>query len=438
MAYDESTFRRRESSSATSTSYQTGGYPTADYTGTDPVGGLGRTGHRAQPTDVYADPLRGEPGRDRMAVHLIWEILLLVAAATLAILVYRADSAALRGARLDDLLVQVTAFGLLALGAGMSLRVNAANLALGPTAVIAAVHFAHQGKAGVLPSTSVAVGVAAAAGLLLALFIVGFHVPAWAASLGAALGGIVWIQQIDGPIRVTGEFNPADRSVLLFVGFAVVAVLVAAFGTVNGVRRAIGRFRPISDPARRRGAAAGSLVVLATVSSMILAAMAGVLFAANSGPSVVAGPGLELTGLALGVAMLGGTSAFGRRGGVFGTVFATIALCLFLRYDDVRGWDISLLAVAAATLAGGLIVTRLVETHGRPDPVGEHGGELAGDGWVSATSRGSTSYGLDDLTSASGFGRPSRPDSWSSALPAQSTTSRGDAWDEDRWGTASR
>jgi hypothetical protein len=172
------------------------------------------------------------------------------------------------------------------------------------------------------------------------------------------------------------------------------------------------------------------MATLAIVGSMVLAALAGVLFAATSGATVTATPGLELTGLALGAALLGGTSAFGRRGGVFGTLLAAVLLTLFIKYDDVQGWDISLFAMGAAMLAGGLIVTRLVETYGRPESVGEEVDMVDDNGWVTTAPSGTT-----DLASASGSGWPSRQDSWSSTLP---TNGRSDAWDDDRWGAPPR
>jgi ribose/xylose/arabinose/galactoside ABC-type transport system permease subunit len=453
MAYDEPTFRRRDSERSDpvglrddrfrneaefrlepdfrrSTSARTGSYRVDEYG--DPDMGEGRSAMVGSVPlgDVFDDPAQGDPGRDRLTVHLVWETVLLVAAAALAVLLYRENSDALRGGQLDSLLVQATALGLLALGAGISLRAGAPNLALGPAAVIAAVFFAHEGHRGVLPSSAVVVGAAAAAGLVLALFVVGLHVPAWAASLGAAFGGVVWIQQVDGRVRVTGQFDPSDHAFPLFAAFAVAAALGGAFGAAKGVRRLVGRFRPVSDPAEHRGGLAAGLTTIAVMLSMVFAAVAGVLFSASGGATVTATPGLELTGLALGAALLGGTSAYGRRGGVFGTLLAVVLLTLFIRYDDVRGWDISLFAVAAAMLAGGLVVTRVVETYSRPEPIGADAGPVDEDGWVTASPSGTS-----DPLATTGSGWSSRPDSWSSAQP---TNGRGDAWDEDRWGSPPR
>ena len=54
--------------------------------------------------------------------------------------------------------------------------------------------------------------------------------------------------------------------------------------------------------------------------------------AAQSTGPIVPGTGLEWTGLAIGAALLAGTSAYGRRGGIFGTLLAVAGLTLFLDY----------------------------------------------------------------------------------------------------------
>src|SRR3954451_17482046 len=69
--------------------------------------------NRSNLDDVFDDPDHGEPGRDRLAIHLVWEIILLVATAVAAYLLYRGHRTAITGAGLDDLLVTATWLGLL-------------------------------------------------------------------------------------------------------------------------------------------------------------------------------------------------------------------------------------------------------------------------------------------------------------------------------------
>lgn len=432
MAYDEPTYRRRDTESGLrdeadyrSTSYDSGEYPESDNSDTA-VNGQERRLSPAVLDDVFDDPEHGEPGRDRLGVHLVWETVLLVAAAAFAVLLYRRDAGALRGDALDSLLVYASALGLLTIGAGLTLRTGAVNLAIGPVAVASAVHFAENGDRGVVGAGGIAVVVGAVAGLAIGLLVVGLHVPGWAASLAGALGVIVYVQQRGGPVDVQGAYDPTRHALYLFGGVALLAILGGLFGGIRSVRRAIGRFRPVADPARRRGGFAALLTAGAIMLSTVFAVVAGVLLAAGSDQPVVPGPGFELTGLAIGAALVGGTSAFGRRGGVFGTVLAVVLLTLFIRYADESGWHIARLAIAGTAIAGGLVVTRLVEHYGRPVPR-EPEPEWTGT---------SPSTVTEPTTSA--WASSQRSESWSSALPAQPAAGRTDPWDTDRWGTSGR
>lgn len=421
MAYDESTFRQRDSDSTDANGYESGSFTLGDPR--EP--GLTDNGSRRPGAldDAFDDPAHGEPGRDRMAVHALWEVVLLLAAAALAVLLYRQNASAVRGAALDSLLVFGAAIGLLALAAGMTLRTGAPNLAIGPVAIASALHFAENGDRGVLVAAGTAAIAAAALGLVLTVLVVGFHVPGWAASLAGALAVMVFIQQRSAPVHVQGEYDPSRQALYLFGGFVALALLGGLFGSIKVVRRAVGRFRPVSDPARRRGGLAGILAGGATVLSMLFAVVAGVLIGAGGSGSVVPTPGIEWTGLALGAALLAGTSAFGRRGGVFGTVFAVVLLTLFIRYAEERSLHISRYAIAAVAVAVGLLVTRLVESYGRPRFVGE-------EDWVAQTA-----------TSPSTTWTPSpteQQESWSSTLPAQPAELRIESWDSDRWGGTGR
>ena len=379
--------------------------------------------------DVFDDPDHGEPGRDRMGVHFAWELVLLLGVGAVGFLLWSSHAEVFRGPELRGMLVLVAGLGLITLAAGVSLRVASVNLAVGPVAIAAGIFFAKQGNDGVVPTAGIALLAAAGLGLLVAILVAGFHVPGWAASLAAGFAAIVWIQGHSGPVSVSGGFDPTDHAYYLAGGFAAVAVLGGLIASIKTVRRTIGRFRPVADPARRRGGLAATLAGGAVVLSMVLAAAGGVLLSANTS-QIQPTPGLELSGLAIGAALLGGTSAFGRRGGVFGTLLAVVLLVLFMTYDDAEKWRISLYATAGVLVCAGLIVTRVVETLGRPrsarDVVDD---DLDDDGW---TTTGGTPSTTDPGWSST------RQDSWSSALPGQSSSGRTtDLWADDRWGTRS-
>jgi hypothetical protein len=411
MAYDDSTYRRQ----------------TEDPTPTDPAAYRANTlaaaeqRRRAEELDgvgeTTADVLRraeaDEDGRDRLGIHLGWEVILLLAAAAIGFLLWRLEPDSLRRPALDVLLVTGAAIGLLALGAGLTLRAGVPNLALGPIALAASLQYAEQGDQGLVKAMVPALVFAAAGAIVLALIVLVLHVPGWAATLAAALGVVVYDQLRVAPVAVQGTYDPTDQAFFLFGGFAVLAVLGGALGTVTPVRRWLGRLRPTGDPARRRGAVVGPPVFGALILSSLFAVAAGTLLATQSDGPIVPGTGFEWTGIALGLAMLAGTSAYGRRGGLFGTLFAVAALTLFLDYADRREFDISLFAIAGCVLAGGLVVTRLVETYGRPlHPAGPAD-------WNAAPATGGNNW------------QPDLPETWSTA----STTPRADRWDSGPWGT---
>ncbi|XVU25156.1 ABC transporter permease [Actinoplanes sp. CA-054009] len=412
MAYDEATYRRP-----------------ADEQPTDPAAYRANTlaaaeqRRRAEQLDdpgetTTTDLLRradaDEDGRDRLGIHLGWEVVLLVAAVAIGYMLWRADSDALQRPGLDNLLVTGAAIGLLTLGAGLTLRAGVPNLALGPIALAAALQYAEQGDQGLVKAAVPALIIAAAGAVLIGLLILVLHVPGWAATLAAALGVIVYDQLRIAPVVVQGDYDPTDQAFFLFGGFALLAVLGGALGTVGPVRRWLGRLRPAGDPAARRGAAVAVPVIGTLVVSSVFAVAAGVLFAAQSSTPIVPGTGLEWTGIALGLAMLAGTSAYGRRGGIFGTLFAVSALTLFLDYQTRERFDIALFAIAAAVFGGGLIVTRLVETYGRPLPAG-----------------GEPEWNAAPATTGANWS-PDLPETWSTT---STTTGRTDRWDAGPWGT---
>jgi ribose/xylose/arabinose/galactoside ABC-type transport system permease subunit len=433
MAYDDSAYRRRDSElgRADGADYRTGSYDPPDYRDPDTLSDSlmnGQHQHRrvspADLDDVFDDPMHGEPGRDRMAVHIVWEVVLLLVAAGLAYALYRRTPDALRGAQLDALLVYAAALGLLTLAAGLSMRAGAVNLAIGPVAVAAGLHYAENGDRSPLVGIGVPLLVGAVLGVAIALVVVGFHVPGWAGSLAGAFAAIVLIQQRSGPVQNQGDYDPTDHALYLSGAVALLGLLGGLLGALKSVRRTVGRFRPVGDPALRRGGVAAALTGGAIVLSTVFAVGAGVLLAAAQTGPVVPGPGLELTGLALGAALLGGTSAYGRRGGVLGSVLAVALITLFLRFSQDADWRIAQLAIAAGAITAGLAVTRLVEHFGRPPAArreadwntGPSGSETVPPAWAASQ----------------------RTESWSSALPAQPASGRSHPWESDRWGTSGR
>ena len=133
----------------------------------------------------------------------------------------------------------------------------------------------------------------------------------------------------------------------------------------RGLRRATGRYRPTGDPSARGGGGEVS-ASLALIASSVFAAAAGVLLALNNREIAPTENGIGLAVLALGAALLGGTSIYGRRGGLFGTALAVAGLVLLSHYLAAENRGISVFALAAGAIGVGLLVSRLVEALGRP------------------------------------------------------------------------
>lgn len=380
--------------------------------------------------DVFDDPAHGQVGRDRLGVHFAWEGVLLLGVVVFGYLLYANHRAAVTGEGLKELLVAISALGLLTFGAAMSLRVAAPNLALGPIAAAASFWYAQKGDSGWIASTIWPLTLALAVGLGIAILVVGFHIPGWAGSLVAALVVMGWSASRNGagPFEVNGDFAPSGKAYYLLGGFLALSLVAALLGLIKGIRRGVGRFRPVGDPALRRGGLAASVTIIGLLGSSALAAGAGIIFAAAAGEAdeqLAFTGGLELTALAIGAALIGGTSAFGRRGGLFGTALGTVLVALVMTYEDRAGWDINPMIIGAAAVATGLVVTRLVETFGRPLSIDE-----SPDDWTDVGIGGASSSGWTSTA-------PTTSDPWTGLSSPQSTsttTTTPSQWgDSDRW-----
>ncbi len=377
-------------------------------------------GHIVTPNldHVFDDPDEGEFGRDRMLVHGLWELLLAVAVVTIGFLLSREQANAFTGSGLRTLLLQATTIGLLAMASALALRAAVPNLAVGPVAVAAAVHFGQHSTDGLRTPLLVMLGLAALVGLGQAIIVVGFHVPAWAASFGVGLGLMVWANEQRQAVPFRG-YDPSTAAVWWFTGFCVLSVVASVVWAIPRIRRALGRFRPVSDPARRRGVAAAFTVIGATVISTMLAAVAGFLSASMAGQSIPV-DGFALTAVGLGAALLGGTSAFGRRGGITGTVLASALFAVTFAYLGLTQPSWSQAVMVAIAIVVGLMVTRLVERFGRPAPAADVDGS---DGLAPR---------VHSVATTSWTGPSS---SWQTVTPpAVPTPGPGGIWSDESWG----
>ena len=326
-----------------------------------------------EPEGIEPAAHRRPVARDRLWPHLVWEIVLAAGVVVAVFAVRHEDRQALSGAGLDNLLVLVAAGILLGSAFALSLRAAVPNLAVGAVAVVAGVLTAWlQAEHGyeLRIAALITLGGAVALGLVTALVVVGFRLPAWAVGLGAAFGLLAAAQSLSAGRALTLDGVPNLRvwAWPLAIGAAALSVLGGVLGLLPRARLTLGQYRPAGDAAAARGSRAGLTATAALVGSMLLAAGAGLILAMRVG-AAVPDDGFTLLGAAAAAAFLGGTSAYGRRGGVFGTVLAAGFLqlaALWLGLVEAQPWTRPALLGGAIVL--GLLVGRVVEAAGTVEP----------------------------------------------------------------------
>jgi ribose/xylose/arabinose/galactoside ABC-type transport system permease subunit len=336
------------------------------------LGLLDPPGPPGYPAPPGTQPPGGSSGDgDRVWVHLVWEAFLFFVVLGLFVVVRGADSRALSGSGLDGFVYQAAALGILATGLSFSLRAAVPNLAVGAIAASAGVVVAElsgEHNWGVRTAVAVALAGGLVVGMLLAVIVVGFHVPAWAASLGASVlvSAVVFGAVGSDFTQFSSPLDNISLSARIFFGiFAVISVLGGLIWLAPGVRRGFGGMRQDRDAARRAGGGAAAGATIALVVSSILAAGAGVITVLRTG-SAQGQVGDNLTWIALGAVLLGGVSVFGRRAGIFGTLLGVLLLSLIQRWlvvESVDAWVFS--AITGGAILVGLIVNRILEAAGR-------------------------------------------------------------------------
>ena len=368
--------------------------------------------------------------RDRLWPHVVWEIVLAAGVVAAVFAVRHEDQGALSGAGRDNLLVLVSAGILLGSAFALSLRAAVPNLAVGAVAVVAGVLTAWlQAEHGyeLRIAALIALGGAVALGLVTAFVVVGFRLPGWAVGLGAALGLWAAAQSLSAGRTLTldGVPNLRDWAWPLAIGAAALSIIGGVLGLLPRARLTLGQYRPSGDPAAARGSRAGLTATAALIGSMLLAAGAGLILAMRV-RTAVPDDGFTLLGVAAAAAFLGGTSAYGRRGGVFGTVLAAGFLqlaTLWLRLVDAGAWTRPALLGGAIVL--GLLVGRVVEAAGSTEPPPDDADEDAGPetqlwdpyGTGSFARPGTDPYPTGGFTPASSYREGAEP-YWPGQAPA--------------------
>ncbi|GGM91574.1 sugar ABC transporter permease [Thermopolyspora flexuosa] len=295
--------------------------------------------------------------RDRVLVHVIWEVLLAVAAVGLVL----ANLSQAPAQHLTELFGSAAVVGLLAVGLSFSLRTATPNLAVGViaggTGALTAVLIRDDWPVPV--AIAAGLGAALGTGVLLGLLVMLLSVPAWAVTLGAAAA---LLAVVSGLTR--GATVPADLgtypAVPAFVVFAGLSMGGGAVWLIPGVRRALGGLRREGEPAERPGLRAGLGALAGLAGSSLLAGVAGIADLLRQQGAVVPVEAVPVTALA--AVLIGGVSVYGRRAGIFGTLFGVVIMvsaASLLALKDTPAWIVQ--AFAGGMVVAGLLVTRLIE-----------------------------------------------------------------------------
>lgn len=308
-----------------------------------------------------------ETPSDRMAVHLVWEIGLLLLAGGVLFALTRSNAGPFADGSWSGFFAALAPVVMLACAMAVSLRIGAVNLAVGPIALFAAWMFTDASGSGAAVALGIGLGVAAFVGIVLATLTAWLRVPGWAAS-GAAGGAIgLWAGSAGDPSAFMLAELPRT-GVLAALGAAVgVSLFLGLVGAFAGVRA---RLAPIRETAAGEPHGRSGLVFFGVLLSSTLAGAAGVVAAwtavPDGGAAALPDP-ILLTVVALGAALLGGTSLMGRRGGVCGTVFAAALVLGLMWLAEARGWSFDASWIALGAIVAGFLVTRLVEVMNTAD-----------------------------------------------------------------------
>jgi ribose/xylose/arabinose/galactoside ABC-type transport system permease subunit len=293
--------------------------------------------------------------------HLAWEGVLVLA---LLVTVVLARSAHPELFRADGLWVQWAIIGLAGTAVALSLRMATPNLAVPAFAAAGSNWFVERVNGGdsVAVAGIVVVLLCLLLGLVLGAFVGLTGAPAWAASLGAfaLVQALLLARDESGQPRglATGQLSSAD-----ITAWFLLFLLVSVLGAVALAVPVVGRRFVAPGAGFASGRFASALVGLG--GSSAIAGLAGVLIArrvASSTPVVA----IDLLLLALGVALLGGVSAYGMRGGVLGVVLASGIVAVITVWNGLAGrpaW--SQFVLAGVAILVGLLVGWLMTLFGR-------------------------------------------------------------------------
>jgi ribose/xylose/arabinose/galactoside ABC-type transport system permease subunit len=317
----------------------------------------------------------------RLRQSLSWERLLL-AASPLALLalavavVAIVEPRVLDGSNPKDIVTQASPIAILALGAMVVLLTGGIDLSAGYGVAMVAVIMvgAMSDGTSLVEAIAIAIGVGLALGLVNGLLVGVVRIPAFIATLATfgAVQGVALSQAKSATLIVsdptllrigTGTLLGIPSPIVIAAVVAVVLALLLR-QTRFGVRTyALGSEEP--EAARLSGVPVARHLVLVYALAGVLTAVTAVVLAGRAGVVAPNLGGISLLLDAIAATILGGTSIFGGRGTVLGTLLGAIVIALITNALRVSGADASSLDLwrgaiigVALTVDAGLQVLR--------------------------------------------------------------------------------
>lgn len=338
--------------------------PASDFGFGPPPAPRPASGSVFEPRQQTDGPPAGAPAapsvRDRLAIHLAWEVVLAFLLVVLVVIFLISNG----GTQIGIVISQAGVFGLIATGMAFSLRTGAPNLAVGAIAVFTGGlggYMIAQGGWSRLIALTVAVVLATLLGVVMGAIAAVLSVPTWAVTLAGAVAIEMLVQLItDGRVMPVQFLD--NYPTLWFLLFLLLSVGGGILWQRDEVRSRLGAARDATDPGKRAGGKAALGVLAGITGSSFLASLGGIALlmrlSGSPGPS-----GLHLTMIALAAALFGGVSMYGRRAGIAGTTLALLfvtGITTLVAFGGAEQQVTHLIVAVFVILGAG--VTRVLES----------------------------------------------------------------------------
>ena len=299
----------------------------------------------------------------RMVVSAAPVVLLLLIVAIVAIV----EPSVVRPSSLKDVVVQASPIAILALGAMVVLLTGGIDLSAGfGVAMVAVAMVGSMGPDSTLvQGLVVALGFGLGLGLVNGLLVGALRIPAFIATLATftAVQGVTLMEAKTATLIVsdptllrigTGSLAGIPFPIVIAAGAALVVAILLRMTRFGMRTYALGSGEP--DAARLSGVPVARHLVMVYLLAGLLTAVTGVLLAGRSGVVAPNIGGVSLLLDAIAATVLGGTSIFGGRGTVWGTLVGAVIIALITTTLRASGADASSLDL----WRGGIIGLALV------------------------------------------------------------------------------